>query len=347
MQLSPAKQQKILDLLFEGHSTRTIAKAVGCSKTTVSEYKNGRVPTAPIPAPEPMMGLTHDTVLVDDISPIRSELRPLPLAPSTVLKGSREDSGVITAILAGDKHFPFADEKVLSILISITEELQPDLLVDMGDILDCYHLSRFDKNPDRLHSLQDEVDQARAHLFAWGQCAPNARKVLLGANHDARIEKMLWNLDGPAKALLKLTEFRKLMTMDGLLGLSAMGWAFIPEDQQTKTELLPKTVLKHGTVVRKFAGFTAKGEWEKYGRSGASGHVHRLAMFMHGKHLGGAHFWLETGCCCTLEPEYMLDPDWQQGFMVLTVEKQTGAFGVEPVYVRNGLAVFRGKTYLA
>jgi hypothetical protein len=347
MQLSPAKQQKILDLLFEGHSNRAIAKAVSCAQSTVGEYRNGRVPSPPLPAPEAMTRLTHDTVLVDDISPIRSELRPLPFAPSTVLKGSRADSGVITAILAGDKHFPFADEKALSILLSVTDELQPDLLIDMGDLIDCYHLSRFDKNPDRLHSLQDEIDQARAHLFAWGQCSPHARKVLLGGNHDARIDKMLWNLDGPAKALLKLTQFRKLMTMDGLLGLSEMNWEFVPQDKQTTTELLPKMVIRHGTVVRKFAGFSAKGEWERTGRSGASGHVHRLAVFMHAKHDGGSHVWLETGCLCSTTPEYMDSPDWQNGFMVVTVERTTGAFAIEPVYIRNGLAVFRGKTYVA
>lgn len=345
MQLSIDKQQMVHDLKAQGHSHSFIARAVGCAKSTV--FKSVHRPVD-VPMP-PIVASVYGSAFgrASAANPIRDELRPLPFAPTYAVRTDERVKDVLVAVLAGDKHFPFSDERTLSILLTITSELQPDLLVDMGDIIDCYHLSRFDKNPDRLTTLQDEIDQARAHLFSWGECAPGARKVLLGGNHDARIEKMLWNLDGPAKALLKLTRFRELMTMDGLLGLKEMGWEFLPEDMQTKTELLPKTVLKHGTVVRKWSGGTAQGEWMRYGRSGASGHVHRLAMFLHAKHGGGSHFWLETGCCCTLDPEYMRDPDWQNGFMVLTVQKKTGAFAVEPVYVFDGLAVFRGKTYLA
>jgi hypothetical protein len=111
-------------------------------------------------------------------------------------------------------------------------------------------------------------------------------------------------------------------------------------------DLLPKFILKHGNVVRKWSGWSAKGEWERYGKSGASGHVHRLGMFFH-RDWNGNHVWAETGCLCSLNPDYMRDPDWQQGFVVASFERSTGAFQVEPVYIHRGNAVWRGKVYRA
>jgi hypothetical protein len=69
--------------------------------------------------------------------------------------------------------------------------------------------------------------------------------------------------------------------------------------------------------VRKWSGWSGKGEWEKYGRSGVSGHTHRLGWFVHRDHNGNSN-WAETGCTCLLESPYGVDFDWQQGFVVMT-----------------------------
>jgi predicted phosphodiesterase len=258
---------------------------------------------------------------------------------------SKGEGEVKTALLYGDTHFPNHDPRALAIVGQIAAELKPHVLVHMGDLLDCYLLSRFDKNPERMESLQDEINMARQHLAQMCLLTPNSHFILLEGNHEDRLRRTLWNLEGTAKALTSLTNFRKSLTWPSLLGLSEMRITFAPYDgTQSKHKFLPKWILKHGTIVRKFSGYTARGEMEKYGRSGSSGHTHRLGAHYHQDH-NGNHCWVETGCTCSLNPEYMVDPDWQQGCVVLTFEPTTGAFQAEPIYIHNGLAVWRGRVY--
>ena len=54
--------------------------------------------------------------------------------------------------------------------------------------------------------------------------------------------------------------------------------------------------------------------------SGATGHTHRLAKYIARK-AGRKFIWLETGCLCSMQPEYMLNPNWQQGFGMIQIEK--------------------------
>ena len=61
-------------------------------------------------------------------------------------------------------------------------------------------------------------------------------------------------------------------------------------------------------------------EIEKAYMSGCSGHTHRLAKFITRKS-GRKFVWAEGGCLCDLEPEYCINPDWQQGFVRIDVEK--------------------------
>lgn len=275
---------------------------------------------------------------------LRYPIRPLGVDIPKPVK--RRDGPLITALLYGDTHVPFQDDRAVAIVRAIAADMAPDVIVHMGDLLDGYQLSRWDKDPNRKHTLQDEIDLARKHLASMRIASPDSVFYLLEGNHEDRLRRTLWNLEGNAAVLAKLTAFQKALTWPALLGTEELGVTFLPTDAQTKTQILPKMVLKHGTLVRSKSAYTASGEHAKYGKSGASGHTHRLAAYYHRDH-NGNHVWLETGCTCDLEPSYMLDPDWQQGCVFITIEPKTGAFQAEPVYIHNGTAVFRGVHYKA
>lgn len=260
---------------------------------------------------------------------------PPPIPPKPVSK-------LLTAVVYGDCHIPFQDDAALRVVAQIIRVVQPDVLCCDGDLLDAYHLSRFDTNPKRMHRLQDEIDAARQHLAAFRLLAPQARYVYLEGNHEDRLRRALWSMPPHAKALTELNAVSDALTWPKLLGLEDLGIEFYPYGEQSKAKILPKWILKHGSVVRKLSAYTARAEWEKYGKSGSSGHTHRLGLFMHRDH-NGSHCWVETGCTCVLNPEYAEDPDWMHGCLVLTFEPETGAFQAEPVYIHNGTAVFRNE----
>ena len=273
-------------------------------------------------------------------------VRPLVLPPKGEYIVTEKNNEVLTALLWGDTHMGFEDEKALEIVRQIALEMQPNCLIHMGDLLDCYKLSRFDKDPDRLDGLQDEINKARLHLAAMRTTCRSARFILLEGNHEDRMRRTLWNTDEASSTLMRLTNVRQALTWPTLLGLADLDIDFYPYQGQSKINLLPKFIVKHGTVVRKFSGYTARGEWEKYGKSGGSGHVHRLGVFYH-RDNSGSNVWVETGCTCRLDPEYTDNPDWQQGCVFLTFEPETGAVNVCPIYIHKGMAVFNGNVYRA
>lgn len=281
-----------------------------------------------------------------DKQPKRTFIRPtvLPLAFTPAAPAIRKAGRFVKAFLYGDTHVPFEDKRATSVVQKVSMDYGPDIIAHMGDLLDCYSLSRYDKNPDRKETLQDEIDMARNHLAQLRDLHPNARIVYLEGNHEDRLRRLLWNLEGPAAVLAQLTAFKKYITWPELLGLRSLHIEFIPYAEQSRKQILPKFILKHGTVVRARSAYTANGEWSKYGRSGASGHTHRLGAFFHRDH-NGNHGWVETGCTCRLDPEYTVDPDWQQGAVAITFDTKTGAPNFQPIYVHNGSTVWREQWY--
>lgn len=249
----------------------------------------------------------------------------------------------IVALLWGDIHFPYQDDQAVRIVELLCELLNPTLLVMMGDAVDAALLSdKFRANPDRTETLQDELDLTRQHLARMRLRCPNARFVYLEGNHEHRLKRLLWNMFGPAAALAALTNIKRELTWPKLLGLDEMHIEFVPYDEQGKaSDIIPGHIVKHGSIVRQSAGYTANAEYRKYGRSGMSGHTHRLSLFSH-RNSHGYHAWLETGTLMKLDPEYTSSPDWLQGCVVFTQDLQTGVRSYEPIVIENGAAMFRG-----
>ena len=189
---------------------------------------------------------------------------------------------------------------------------------------------------------QDDIDTAAQLLADIRAEHPKAACYLLEGNHEERLRRLVWRMNERQLEVVKLRAFQDGITWPNLLGLGADGWMFLPTKGQAKTKILPKLIIKHGTLVRKWSGMTARGEWERYGKSGLSGHTHRLGLF-YTNDFNGSHVWAETGCTCRLDPEYMEDPNWQQGCVVVTYVGER--FALEPVYIQNGVAVWRGKEY--
>lgn len=274
----------------------------------------------------------------------------VPVRPLSVKIGrpaERKDGSSIKALLYGDTHHGTQCEKTLSVVEAIIADFQPDVLVDMGDGVDAGHLSeKFRQNPLRTTGLQHEINLKRAQLARFRLAAPDADFWYLEGNHEERLRRTLWNLEGPAKELVKLDVVQRHLTWPVLLGLDDMYIKFVPYDDQTQTKILPKFIVKHGTLLGAQSGYSAHRELRKYGRSGASGHTHRLGVVWHRDH-HGQHVWIETGCCANLRPEYEPDPDWQNGCVVLTFDRATAAVSVEPIEIRNGHTIWRGTVYKA
>lgn len=70
------------------------------------------------------------------------------------------------------------------------------------------------------------------------------------------------------------------------------------------------------------------------GKTIVTQNTHRLAHFITRK-AGRKFEWFETGCLCRLDPEYVQDPDWWQGFVVLYYEDARRVFG-KTIEIQDG-----------
>jgi hypothetical protein len=325
----------------EGLSQRKIAERFGCDRDVIRRRLRLQASgEAPAPVVRPIVQRPRLSSAVDIVA--QPFAVPIPRAAPT-----KSDNGYRYAVWWSDTHMGYEDSRALDVVFGVIKDVRPSLLIHGGDLCDAYHISKFDKNPERIHNLQDEIDRARVHLHQAAQLAPSARRVLLEGNHEDRLRRLIWTLPGTASELSRLRAFKAAMTWPNLLGLEEIGWDFVPANRQPLVGVIPKLALKHGEVVRKDSAMTARAEYGKYTMSGISGHTHRLGKYYH-RDLRDSHVWIEGGCTCRIiDVEYATHPDWQQGCVVVTYKDDGSWFNAQEVYIESGRAMWGAREFAA
>lgn len=222
-------------------------------------------------------------------------------------------------IIGSDIHIPFQDNKAVEAFKSYCKEIQPSAIVLNGDVLDFYKLSRFVKGEGR--NPYEEISECQELLKSLKEACPNSEIYYVIGNHETRLETYVLN-NAPHLASLVEDVFTIIKTKDiGVIGCS-------------EVLINDNFICTHGKLLGSKAGMSAMKEIEKHYMSGASGHTHRLAKFLTRK-ARRKFVWLETGCLCDLNPEYVQDPDWQQGFAVIQFENSK-LKRAEVVEIENG-----------
>src|ERR1019366_5825021 len=72
----------------------------------------------------------------------------------------RPFNGGQRVLIIPDAHFPFQSTDAWRLMMSAARWYCPDVLVVLGDFIDCYSVSSYPKSPGRLLSLKNEVDAA-------------------------------------------------------------------------------------------------------------------------------------------------------------------------------------------
>jgi predicted phosphodiesterase len=216
-------------------------------------------------------------------------------------------------LVCSDVHFPHQDKKAVKSFIELAAKVKPNYLVLLGDIADFYGLSRFSKDSSRVSGLQQELDMVSDFITMLRKASKNSKIVFMAGNHEARLQKYLYD---SAPALSKL----RSLELPTLLELDSHGAQFLPYG--TPFTISDDCVATHGSAVRVRAGMSGFAESQKHGCSGISGHTHRLGLNWY-RNYSRSTFWIENGCLCDTNPDYILGtPDWQQGCSLITAGKE-------------------------
>lgn len=223
-------------------------------------------------------------------------------------------------IVISDIHYPYHDAKAIKCVLDFIQDKEVNTIILNGDILDFYDVSSFDKDPDRVNSLQKEIDMSTKFFKKLRTIKPDARIEFIKGNHEYRLERYL-------------KKHPELYSLDALKLPNLLDLKKYNIEYSDKGIKLGNLKIIHGDMVRKFSAYTARGELEKHDSSGISSHTHRGAAYFYRtpeRYLA----WYESFCLCDLNPEYINEPNWQQGFLYGYVEKDS--FAVTPIPIVDG-----------
>lgn len=231
-----------------------------------------------------------------------------------------DEPGVYGVI--SDIHFPYHDEAALCLAIEHLERVGCAGLIVNGDAMDCYVLSRFDKDP-REPGLAEELGMMAKFLQLVTSVFPRVWWKL--GNHEARLDSLLMTRAPELVGLPGMSLFEMVQAIaEGPLDFQPVG-----SKQMIR---LGRLNVLHGHEFG-HAIFSpvnpARGLFLRAKCSTLAGHHHQTSEHAESNINGDAMGCWTTGCLCSLRPSYapFAFSKWNHGFAIVKLES-SGRFTV-------------------
>ena len=178
-------------------------------------------------------------------------------------------------LIVPDLHAPFNHVNSLKFIKSVAEEVKPDEIVFIGDLVDNHALSRYPTDPDGL-SAKEEWKAALTELKRFYRAFPKAKWVL--GNHDRRYYSKAYEAGIP-KGMLK--DFREVYQIPD-------GWEFGSEF------IIDNVKYIHGEAAGGARGW--QNACVALGQSVVFGHYHTIGGVAYRRGVNQQLFSLAVGC---------------------------------------------------
>lgn len=234
---------------------------------------------------------------------------------------------MLKIIALGDVHVPFHNWDAVQLAFKVMDRVQPDITVQVGDMLDGYHLSRFDHDPDLKHvTLAEEAKYGRQ--FIRNVQRRTAVAKFLEGNHEERLRRVLAKVPELHSTHPSMRELLELDDYVPYRSEYVVGKChFVHDLGPAGVNALRQTV-------------------EAAGYNVVFGHTHQLGAVYDGNLSGDRHVGLNVG--------YLANPDkatyapprararWQHGLGYIEIDERTGECWCYPVPFVNGAANIPG-----
>lgn len=256
---------------------------------------------------------------------------------------------------------PFHDEEAIAAALRVIREVDPDLVVLLGDFLDLASFSRFDQEAGFALTVQPAVDRATLLLAEIAAAAPHAKMVLLEGNHDRRLQKSITNNALAAFGIKRgytAPDDWPVLSVPYLLRLDDLDIEYVGGYPAGIFWINQRLACIHGHRVVS-NGSTAARVVDDERVSVIFGHVHRVEMAHRTRRtFDGPRFSVavSAGCLARIDgavPSTKGSTDvfgravptvenWTQGVVVVTYREGDAEFSIEPVPIFEGRVMFRG-----
>lgn len=270
------------------------------------------------------------------------------LAPSEYLASSGTEiqrrkqmvssDGVKSIVVFNDVHIPFHNEAACRNVLRFCKDIQPDNIVINGDLLDCYSVSSFPKEPGKPN-LQEELDIGAEFLNELRSNCPTSEIDYLEGNHEERLKRLV----------------RQQHSLYGLRALTIPSLLFLDDLDITyhsykhPLDFNGKILsIVHGHKVSKHSAYSAKAHLIDNGYMNVIiGHTHRMGFYYHSGHIGRRRGYENGGLFDKSKLEYVVEPNWQNGFCVVYLREDDPEFvQIVPIEMSDdGSFIWKGQIY--
>ena len=283
-----------------------------------------------------------------------SDLRNCVVLPDMQVGYFRNKEGELT---------PTHDELAISLALSILKDVKPDMVVLVGDNLDLPELGKYRLSPAFQQTTQASIDRATEICAQLRAAAPHAEIKWLAGNHEERLTNFM--LDNAAAAFGIRVGTRPdswpVLSVPSLCRLDDFDIEYLAGYPASCVWINEHIKVIHGDLVRS-GGSTAHAYLKREKVSILYGHIHRREWAEQTREdYDGPRTVVAAspGCLARIDGAVPstkggtdLDgrplkrhEDWQQGLCVVQYEPGDGKFNLEMVTIRNGWAMYRGKSY--
>lgn len=262
---------------------------------------------------------------------------------------------------------PVHDERALAVGRMICKDVQPNLIIDLGDTVDISTISRWSPDSDHYsRTLGPSFQRAHDYYAELKADNPQAEQYVIDSNHVKRLKDFTLKFAPQLYGLKRAGEDDEypMLTYPYLANLGKLGVKWVsgfPSAELVYGEEYnrPPIVFKHGSNAVSGGSTAAKESKENPENHVVRGDGHKIQSHYRttraGNYLGS--FMVGVACRTTGEvPSYgsavddrnrvvRRQEDWQQGVMV--IEDYQGEYMFYQIPINNGVAYFKGKRYEA
>ena len=274
----------------------------------------------------------------DEVLEFLSQLAPIKVSP----KYENQSTHTLTdyAVVGSDFHFGCHDPKAIDIFLETIFQLKPKTIILNGDTMDFLAISKYPKDIKHNWNLQTERIEYHAFLDELIGVSGGAKIYETVSNHSGQSVGGRWRryLSDRIGELACLPEIAETLSYENVF----MG------DYKDKVEhvdfvQLNDLIVTHGETVRSAGGASCLAEVNKWNSSILHGHTHRIGSACKripaiGNRPEKQLYGFESGCLCSLDAVYGSGLNWQNGFNIVSLDKDGKTFGMEQVAIINGSA---------
>jgi len=231
-----------------------------------------------------------------------------------------------TELVFSDVHIPYQDDLAIQTMFDYiqTENIKPDIIVILGDLLDFYQISSFSKDP-RRKKVSQELEQTKMVISYIRTSFPDARIIYYFGNHEERWQRFIFkNAKEIADLVIDLLPVK--------LGLKELNIEVMEEPFR-----IGKLWHLHGSERKGSFNieYITNVFWKYIHDNFIIAHFHRTQEKIFKSITGKIYVGTAIGCLCQLQMDYAKLNNWNHGFAIVKYDDK-GNFRIENKQIFNG-----------